>query len=81
MSDILQFAAFILFPVGAFLFTLQFFGLIGALGFAVIIASGLLWTVGREMNINRQKAETEAYNREVMTGWSADEREDLERTQ
>lgn len=81
MSDFLQFAACFLLPIGFCLFLLQFVGVISAIGFGIIVAASLLWIVGREMNILKQKNEVDAYNREMLTGWSADEIHDLEGNQ
>jgi hypothetical protein len=74
MSDLLQFTACFLLPVGITLFLSVFFGWIGALGGALIISALLLWFIGREISLTKQRDAVEAFNRAQTTGWTDAER-------
>jgi len=78
-DDLLQLLALTLLPFGVVLFFLAFFDLISAIGLGLISVAAILWLIGREISRNRQYNEQRAYERAMATGWSAQEREDLER--
>lgn len=78
-DTLLQLLALILVPIAFCLIFLPILGPITATGIAGLFVSADLWLVGREISLRKQNLRDLNRIQEEMTGWSADERADLER--